>query len=137
MNLYKNYTLNITTHSEDEMINISGEIEKLLEDSEVINGSITMFVPHTTAAITINENADPDVVEDLLLGLRRISPKDNGYLHNEGNSHAHIKSSMIGVEQTILVENKEMVLGIWQGIYFMEFDGPRTRNLIVRIQDIS
>lgn len=137
MKLYINYTLKITTKFEDEMINISDEVKKLLKDSKVINGSITMFVPHTTAAITINENADPDVKVDLLLGLSRISPKDSRYVHNEGNSHAHIKSSIIGVEQTILVENKEMVLGMWQGIYFMEFDGPRTRNLIVRIQEIS
>jgi secondary thiamine-phosphate synthase enzyme len=133
---YISNTLNVSTNKEEEMINVSSEVKQLLKESKITTGKITLFVPHTTAAITINENGDPDVKEDVLYGLSKAFPKDEKFLHYEGNSHAHIKSSLIGVEQTILVENKSMILGTWQGIYFMEFDGPRTRKLIVQISGI-
>lgn len=128
------HTLHISTSKEDEMINISSKINKLLKESGICTGRITLFVPHTTAAITINENADPDVKIDMLYGLSKTFPKDKNYKHNEGNSHAHLKSSTVGVEQTILVENGKLLLGTWQGIYFMEFDGPRSRKLVLRIE---
>ena len=134
---YITRTLNISTHQEDEMVNVYSSIETILKESGIISGEITLFVPHTTAAITINENADPDVKKDMLYGLSKAFPKEEAFQHFQGNSHAHIKSSVIGVNQTVLVEKNAMVLGTWQGIYFMEFDGPRTRKLIVRISGIK
>lgn len=133
---YTTHTLHISTKKEDEMIDITSSVNKLLLESQINSGRITLFVPHTTAAITINENADPDVKRDMLYGLSKTFPKDKSYHHNEGNSHAHIKSSIIGVKETILVENGSMILGTWQGIYFMEFDGSRRRKLIVRIEEL-
>lgn len=132
----KTQTIRISSSKEDEMIDITSRISLMLKEAQVTTGRITLFVPHTTAAITINENADPDVKTDMLLGLHKAFPKNKDYLHYEGNSHSHIKSSVIGVEQTILVENGAMMLGTWQGIYFMEFDGPRSRKLIVRIEEL-
>jgi secondary thiamine-phosphate synthase enzyme len=92
-----------------------------------------IFIPHTTAGVTINENADPDVIHDILLGLRKAFPRDSNYLHGEGNSHAHIKASMMGSSCTVFIENGNLKLGTWQGIYFCEFDGPRTRKVEVKI----
>lgn len=131
------HTLHISTSKEDEMIDISSKVDQLLKTSEIKTGRITLFVPHTTAAITINENADSDVKTDMLYGLQKAFPKDNSFRHFEGNSHAHLKSSAVGVDQTILVENGKLLLGTWQGIYFMEFDGPRNRKLILRIEGAS
>lgn len=131
--IQETHTLAISTSYEEEMINISAKVSYLVTKSGVKTGQVILFVPHTTAAITINENADPDVKQDMLLGLGKVFIKDQEYVHYEGNSHAHIKSSLIGVDQTILIENSKLMLGTWQGIYFMEFDGPRTRRLIVRI----
>ncbi|MHB1455442.1 MAG: secondary thiamine-phosphate synthase enzyme YjbQ, partial [Armatimonadota bacterium] len=93
----------------------------------------TIFVPHTTAGITINENADPDVVRDLIETLNRIVPENGDYRHSEGNSDAHLKASMMGFSATIIVENGKLLLGTWQGIYFCEFDGPRTRHIFVKV----
>ena len=126
--------IDIETTQEDEMIDVTNQINNLLNQSGITVGHIALFVPHTTAAITINENADPDVKKDILLGLRKSFPKDIDYVHYEGNSHAHIKSSVIGVDEKIIVSSSEMILGTWQGIYFMEFDGPRSRKLVVRIE---
>lgn len=131
--IQKTYELDVKTSYEEQMIDVTSKVNKLLVDSGVKTGQLVLFVPHTTSAVTINENADPDVKTDILLGLRKVFIKDRDYVHYEGNSHAHIKSSIIGVDQTILIENGELVLGTWQGIYFMEFDGPRGRKLKVRI----
>lgn len=131
---YETYTLKVSTSKEEEMINVTNSINQFLLESTIKTGRINLFVPHTTAAITINENADPDVKRDMLYGLSKTFPKDKAYHHFEGNSHAHIKSSTIGVHQTILVEHGNMLLGTWQGIYFMEFDGPRNRKLIIRVE---
>ena len=130
---YETYTLNISSNKEEEMINVTSNIRKVLSDSKIDTGKITLYVPHTTAAVTINENADPDVKRDMLYGLSKTFPKDKNYQHYEGNSHAHIKSSVIGVDQALLVQNNTLLLGTWQGVYFMEFDGPRSRKLIIRI----
>jgi secondary thiamine-phosphate synthase enzyme len=116
------------------MVNVSTKVKTLLKQSQIKTGKIILFVPHTTAAITINENADSDVKSDILNGLNKTFPNHMNYQHFEGNSDAHIKSSIIGVEQVILVEHNTMLLGTWQGIYFMEFDGPRDRKLIVRLE---
>jgi secondary thiamine-phosphate synthase enzyme len=104
-------------------------------ESGVKEGICTLFVPHTTAALTINENADPDVVRDLKAELEKIVPWEDGYHHYEGNSAAHLKSSMIGFSQQIIIEDGRLVLGTWQGIYFCEFDGPRNRKLKVKITE--
>lgn len=127
-------TLTIRTKQKNQMINITTDIRHLVRESNVQDGIVVLFVPHTTAAITINENADPTVKTDMLHGLNLISPDRSEYRHMEGNSDAHIKSSLVGVDQTIIIHNNELVLGTWQGIYFCEFDGPRTRQLIVTIQ---
>jgi secondary thiamine-phosphate synthase enzyme len=131
---YITNTIQVSTSKKNEMVNVSAKVNTLLKQSHIMTGKIILFVPHTTAAITINENADPDVQSDMLNGLNKTFPNHRDYQHFEGNSDAHIKSSIIGVEQIILVERNTMILGTWQGIYFMEFDGPRNRNLIVRIE---
>ena len=126
-------TLIIDTEKSNQMINITREINDILHESNVREGIVTLFVPHTTAAVTINENADPDVKIDMMFGLNKISPDRAEYIHGEGNSDAHIKSSLVGASETIIVHQSKMVLGIWQGIYFCEFDGPRRRKIIIRI----
>jgi len=122
-------TIKVRSSQREEMINITSEIKKYIIKNNLNEGVVTLFVPHTTAAVTINENADPDVPSDIILGLGKISPNLRDFNHVEGNSDAHIKSSLVGCSQQILVENNKLVLGTWQGIYFCEFDGPRTRKL--------
>lgn len=126
-------TVTLSTRSRDEMIDITSHVRNALADSGVRDGIVTLHVPHTTAAVTINENADPDVTHDILLTLRRLVPQDApGYRHSEGNSDAHVKSSLFGCTHQVLIEDGRLVLGTWQGIYFCEFDGPRTRKCILR-----
>ncbi len=132
MNFYTE-TIVVKTTSKNEMKNVTYQINEIIEKSGITTGLVTLFVPHTTAAITINENADIDVKTDFLLGLNKISPNREEYLHYEGNSDAHIKSSLIGVTETLILDNKQPILGTWQGIYFCEFDGPRERHLVIRI----
>lgn len=122
-------TITVKTSTREELINVSSQVKKYISEIELINGKITLFVPHTTAAVTINENADPDVARDIIYGLGKIAPNLREFRHAEGNSDAHLKSTLVGCSQEILVENGRMVLGTWQGIYFCEFDGPRTRKL--------
>ena len=126
-------TITVRTNKSEEMIDVTDIVEKELNKTNIKMGTITLFVPHTTAAITINENGDPDVKKDMLYGMDKSFPKHKEYKHFEGNSFAHIKSSVIGVSQTLIIENKKIVLGKWQGIYYCEFDGPRSRDLIIRI----
>lgn len=114
-------------------INITRTVEQTLDKSGVKDGICVVFCPHTTAGITINENADPDVRHDLLLGLSHAFPNRPEFLHAEGNSAAHLKASYVGSSVTVPVENGRLVLGIWQGIYFCEFDGPRKRNYYVKV----
>lgn len=113
--------------------NITNEVKSTLKNSGIVEGICTVFCPHTTAAITINENADPDVVSDLLFALKTTYPDRQEFRHMEGNSAAHLKSSTIGASETILIENGNLKLGIWQGIYFVEFDGPRSRKFYISI----
>ena len=112
-------------------------LEQVPEIKEINIGWIQLFIKHTSASLTINENADPDVKKDILYGLSKTFTKEKAFQHYEGNSHAHIKSSVVGVSKIIIVEKNKMVLGTWQGIYFMEFDGPRTRSLVVRISGVK
>jgi secondary thiamine-phosphate synthase enzyme len=126
-------TININTASAEEFRDITSLIEDKVRASGVKEGIVTVFVPHTTAALTINENADPSVVEDIISTLDRIIPPRGNYSHMEGNSHAHIKSSIIGSSRQIIIENGRLKLGTWQGIYFCEFDGPRNRQVWVKI----
>jgi len=125
--------LSVTSSKREELIDITDIIERAVTDSELNSGMVFCFVPHTTAAITINENADPDVARDILYKLSKEIPQQNGYHHAEGNSDAHLKASLFGSSEQVPFENKHLVLGRWQGIYFCEFDGPRSRKLIIRI----
>ena len=117
----------------EEMINVTALVQQAVSENEYDCGLAFCFVPHTTAAITINENADPDVKRDLLYKLEKEIPQADGYHHAEGNSDAHVKASLIGSSELIAFESKRLVLGQWQGIYFCEFDGPRRRRLIVKV----
>jgi len=115
------------------MIDITDHVRSALHTSHVVNGVCYVFVPHTTAAVTINENADPDVPRDILMELDKVIPLRDNYAHREGNSASHIKASLFGASEMILVENGALVLGIWQSVFFCEFDGPRTRNVYIRV----
>jgi len=125
--------LDIGTHARAEMIDISAKIKTIVSESGIREGFCYIFNPHTTAALTINENADPDVTRDMLVGLERFVPERGDYRHSEGNSDAHIKASLFGPSMQIMIEDGKLVLGTWQGIYFCEFDGPRRRRLRVRV----
>jgi secondary thiamine-phosphate synthase enzyme len=128
------FTKEYTLHTERENFHsISSMVREALRESGVQDGICTVFCPHTTAGITINENADPDVVHDMLIGLRKAFPDRPEFLHGEGNSSAHLRASAIGSSVTIIVKGGELMLGRWQGIWFCEFDGPRTRHFEVAI----
>jgi secondary thiamine-phosphate synthase enzyme len=123
----------LITGKPQELIDITETVRKEVEKSGKSDGMAYVFVPHTTAGVTINENADPDVKADIISGLNKVIPVMGNYRHGEGNSHAHIKSSLMGSSCCILVENGMLKLGTWQAIYFCEFDGPRHRKFYVRI----
>ncbi|PLX81163.1 MAG: hypothetical protein C0614_06980, partial [Desulfuromonas sp.] len=120
-------TVQIVSRQQVEMIDISAEVCRTIGACGISNGLALVFTPHTTAAITINENADPDVTRDIVMELNKIVPFADGYLHSEANSAAHLKSSLFGASETLIVEDGQPVLGPWQGIYLCEFDGPRRR----------
>lgn len=120
----------IKTNAINELVDITNRVEELVKG--VDEGVMTVFCPHTTAAITINEGADSDVKKDILWKLSQLIPKDEDYKHGEGNSDAHIKSSLVGCSESVIVKGGKLVLGTWQSIYFAEFDGPRDRKVIVR-----
>jgi secondary thiamine-phosphate synthase enzyme len=127
------YTFGIKTGQHCTMINITKEVQGIVKESGIKNGICMVFIPHTTAGITLNENADPDVQRDFLMEMDKMVPIYDGYHHNEGNSAAHIKASMMGFSQTLIIADGRLLLGTWQGIYFMEFDGPRIRKVQVKI----
>ena len=130
-NLYK-HLLNI--NKAQTMVDITNIIEEDIRSSNVRDGIAVVYCPHTTAGITINENADPDVVRDLIYRFEKAYPSnDNNYRHFEGNSHAHLKSSTIGASQTLIIDDGKLILGRWQDIYFCEFDGPRNRTFYVKV----
>lgn len=127
--------LTVRTHQREELLDLTARLQDLVSESGVFSGSIHVFVPHTTAAVTINENADPDVVRDLLYKLNKEIPQQDGYHHGEGNSDAHLKASLFGQSELVMIEQGRLLLGTWQGIFFCEFDGPRTRKVFVRVID--
>jgi secondary thiamine-phosphate synthase enzyme len=131
MNILSTFT--IRTRARNEWLNITAAVQKIITASGVNEGICVVFVPHTTAAVTINENADPDVPRDMLTALNAISPDRADFRHAEGNSAAHAKTSLVGPSITIIVSGGRPLLGTWQGIWFTEFDGPRTRTVHVRV----
>ena len=125
--------ISASTKKSEEFIDITYLINEAIRKSSVQNGIATIYCPHTTAGITINENGDPDVVRDIIATLDKIFPVEGDYRHFEGNSHAHIKSSYVGAEKTIIINEGKLLLGTWQSVYFCEFDGPRNRKVFIRV----
>jgi len=125
--------LTVKTRSRTEMVDITAEVGRMVAQSGVRTGLCMLYVPHTTAGITINESADPSVRADILMVLNEVVPWKAAYRHVEGNSPAHVKATLVGASQTVAIENSELVLGTWQGVFFCEFDGPRERTVHLRI----
>ena len=125
--------ISVKTNSHSQFIDITSKVSEVLAKTGIKNGICTVFTPHTTAGITINENADPDVPRDIIKEMGKIVPVDAGYAHVEGNSAAHIKSSLFGCSETVIVRNGSLMLGTWQSVFFCEFDGPRNRKVLVEI----
>ena len=125
--------ITVRTSSRTEFIDITHEIQRLVKESQLTEGLCQIFIPHTTAAVTINENADPSVTKDIQMELNKVIPFDDNYHHFEGNSAAHIKSSVLGCSITVIIESGRLQLGTWQGIYFCEFDGPRQRKVWLKL----
>ena len=125
--------ITIQTNTQTQILDITTQVQNAVGESRITEGLCSVFVPHTTAGVTINENADPSVKQDILMELNKIIPFNNNYSHSEGNSAAHIKASIIGSSVNIPVKNNNLLLGTWQGICFCEFDGPRTRKFYVKI----
>ncbi|MBW2591177.1 MAG: YjbQ family protein [Deltaproteobacteria bacterium] len=126
-------TFTVKSKSRTQLIDITSEIQKAVRSSGISEGLCMLYVPHTTAAITINESADPSVASDIMMVLNEVIPWEADYRHLEGNSPAHIKSTLVGASEVIAIENGSLVLGTWQGIFFCEFDGPRTRSVHMRL----
>jgi secondary thiamine-phosphate synthase enzyme len=129
--------LSVKTHERTELIDITSEISRLVKKAGLDQGLCMLYVPHTTAAVTINESADPSVKSDMLMIMNRIIPWEADYRHLEGNSAAHIKTTLVGSSELIAIENQKLTLGTWQGIFFCEFDGPRNRKIHVQIMDVN
>jgi len=127
------YGHEIQTHSRHELLDITGIVAEDLKKSGIHDGLCVVFIPHTTAAVTINENADPSVKRDILTKLASLIPQRDDYRHLEGNSDAHLKASLLGFSETLLVREGQLILGVWQDVYFAEFDGPRRRTFYVSI----
>jgi secondary thiamine-phosphate synthase enzyme len=128
-------TLSVKTGSRTELLDMTSRVQEVVRQSGVSEGVCHLFVPHTTAAVTINENVDPTVKADILMVLNKVISDREPYRHSEGNSPAHIKASLFGPQLTILVSQGRLVLGTWQGVFFCEFDGPRSRKLHVKVVD--
>ncbi len=127
------YEIPLRTTSHTQMIDMTRQIQQVVSDSGIADGICIVFIPHTTAAVTIHENADPDVQTDFMKEINKIVPWEDGYLHMEGNAAAHLKASMMGFSETVIIKDGRLVLGTWQGIYFLEYDGARNRKVIVKI----
>jgi len=126
-------TFQLRTSRQTEFIDVTRSVQEAVKKTGVGEGVCIIFIPHTTAAVTINENADPSVVQDIIMELNQMVPFKDQYHHLEGNSPAHIKASMLGCSQTVFIESGKLALGTWQGIFFCEFDGPRNRNVYVKV----
>ena len=129
------HKFNVRTKSRVEFIDITPQVREIVRESGVKEGVCYVFAPHTTAAITINENADPDVVRDIIYELNKVIPFEDRYAHVEGNSAAHIKSTLVGASELVFIEDGDLLLGTWQAIYLCEFDGPRTRRVFVKVAE--
>jgi secondary thiamine-phosphate synthase enzyme len=125
--------LSVQTERRTDLLDVTAAVARMVRDSGVLSGVCHLYVPHTTAGVTINENADPDVVLDIATALERIAPQSAEYRHGEGNADAHVKAALVGSSATIFVNDGQLELGRWQGIFFCEFDGPRLRTLRVKI----
>ena len=131
---YVQQEFRVSTRSRSEMLDVTSQVQSIVADSGVTDGEVVVFCPHTTAGITINENADPSVPHDILLTLDALIPQSrSGYRHAEGNSDSHVKSSLVGCSERVLIAGGHLVLGTWQGIFFCEFDGARNRKVIVQV----
>jgi len=128
-------SFSIKTNSQFEMIDITSQIQNIVYESGIVDGIVQIFIPHTTAAVTINEGADPSVPKDMIKELDKIVPLHDSYLHMEGNSAAHIKSTLVGASEMVMIENGSLVLGTWQALFFCEFDGPRQRKVFVNVME--
>ncbi len=128
----KTVNFNVKSRQSVEFINIDQQVKDIIRQQAIKDGVCVIFVPHTTAGVTINENADPDVIHDMVKELNIIVPFDDNYRHMEGNSAAHIKSSLVSPSLTVIIEDGRLLLGTWQSLYFCEFDGPRTRRVFVK-----
>ena len=138
MQSYPLATETVRTSQRSQIVDITDVVRRLVRQKSVRDGMAIIYVPHTTAAVTINENYDPDVKHDLLKKLETLVPKEEKYYqHDEGNSDSHVKVAMVGNSATVIIERGELVLGRWQGIYFCEFDGPREREVMVKIVDFG
>lgn len=126
-------TVEVRTSSRTELVDITAKVEKAVKSSGIRDGICLVYTPHTTAGVTINENADPSVRKDITMETNKVIPFQDGYSHVEGNAAAHIKSSLVGSSVTLLVEQDRIVLGTWQGVFFCEFDGPRNRKALVKV----
>ena len=126
-------TINIETNSKFDIINITNKIQAYIDKSNINSGIAVIFIPHTTAGVSINENADPDVLKDLKQIFNKVIPENDNYKHFEGNSQAHALSTLTSASITVIIENGKLVLGTWQSIYFMEYDGPRQRKAHIKI----
>jgi secondary thiamine-phosphate synthase enzyme len=126
-------SLELRTRQREQFVEITSEVQQFVREEGLRSGAVVVYVPHTTAGCTINENADPDVVRDMLAEMGKFVPYQSDYRHAEGNSDSHIKASMMGASQLILVEEGRLVLGRWQGVYFCEFDGPRSRFVNLKV----
>lgn len=126
-------TLNVKSRSKTEFIDITDEVRECIKESGIKSGICHIYVPHTTAGVTINEGADPSVKRDIIVTLNKLVPFDGDYQHAEGNSAAHIKSTLVGASQFVMVEDGKPLLGTWQSVYFCEFDGPRHRRVILKV----
>ncbi|MGB2661460.1 MAG: secondary thiamine-phosphate synthase enzyme YjbQ [Candidatus Omnitrophota bacterium] len=133
MSTKKIASLHVSSSRKVQLIDITSDVSDFVRKSGVSDGVCFVYVPHTTAGVTVNENADPDVVSDIIMGLDHVVPSGLGYSHSEGNSPAHIKSSIMGCSQSVFVSGGKLSLGTWQGIYFCEFDGPRSRKVHLKV----
>jgi secondary thiamine-phosphate synthase enzyme len=128
----------VRTTRRSELLDVTDQVRQIIREQKLTDGMAIIYVPHTTAAVTINENADPDVQHDLLMKLQTLIPKQESYYqHSEGNSDSHVKTSLVGSSVIVLIESGRLVLGQWQGIYFCEFDGPRQRQMLLKLVDFE
>jgi secondary thiamine-phosphate synthase enzyme len=128
----------VNTRGRNEMVDLTSSVASYVQQKQISDGYAIIYSPHTTAGVTIQENADPDVQHDLLRKLSELAPRDEGYYqHVEGNSDAHVKTTLVGNSVTVLIESSRLVLGRWQAIYFMEFDGPRERRVLIKLVDLG